>query len=304
MNYRHAFHAGNHADVLKHVVLLALCDALVREAGAAASRSIPMPGAGCTRSTPARRSAPARPRAASAGCCADGAAHPAIARYLAAIDACRAAHGARQLPRLALAAGARAARAGPHRLLRTAAGRSRGAARRNFAARRRASAVQQRDGYAAMKALLPPRIGEHALSPRPGADRPALRSAAGRVRHRAGRAARCACSAGRRAMYALWYPIKLRRSLQPFYRRAATLPAKSALRRRTAGARRRLAAAHERQRPADPQSAVATRSGAPAGAARCCAKALGEKAAAAARSWSGCARPPEASRSRPSPRPT
>ena len=29
MNYRHAFHAGNHADVLKHIVLLALCDALV-----------------------------------------------------------------------------------------------------------------------------------------------------------------------------------------------------------------------------------------------------------------------------------
>ena len=28
MNYRHAFHAGNHADVLKHVVLLALLDAL------------------------------------------------------------------------------------------------------------------------------------------------------------------------------------------------------------------------------------------------------------------------------------
>src|SRR5690606_9049958 len=29
MNYRHAFHAGNHADILKHVVMLALCDALV-----------------------------------------------------------------------------------------------------------------------------------------------------------------------------------------------------------------------------------------------------------------------------------
>ena len=28
MNYRHAFHAGNHADVLKHVALLAICDAL------------------------------------------------------------------------------------------------------------------------------------------------------------------------------------------------------------------------------------------------------------------------------------
>ena len=28
MNYRHAFHAGNHADVLKHLTVLALCDAL------------------------------------------------------------------------------------------------------------------------------------------------------------------------------------------------------------------------------------------------------------------------------------
>ena len=31
MNYRHAFHAGNHADVLKHIVLLALVDALKRK---------------------------------------------------------------------------------------------------------------------------------------------------------------------------------------------------------------------------------------------------------------------------------
>ena len=31
MNYRHAFHAGNHADVLKHVVLLAMIDALLRK---------------------------------------------------------------------------------------------------------------------------------------------------------------------------------------------------------------------------------------------------------------------------------
>ena len=31
-------------------------------------------------------------------------------------------------------------------------------------------------------------------------------------------------------MYALWYPVKRRRELMPFYRRAARLPAKSALR--------------------------------------------------------------------------
>ena len=34
MNYRHAFHAGNHADVLKHVVLLALCDRLTAKPAA------------------------------------------------------------------------------------------------------------------------------------------------------------------------------------------------------------------------------------------------------------------------------
>jgi 23S rRNA (adenine2030-N6)-methyltransferase len=31
MNYRHAFHAGNHADVLKHIVLLALLESLKRK---------------------------------------------------------------------------------------------------------------------------------------------------------------------------------------------------------------------------------------------------------------------------------
>ena len=34
MNYRHGFHAGNHADVLKHLVLVALLDSFKRkEAG-------------------------------------------------------------------------------------------------------------------------------------------------------------------------------------------------------------------------------------------------------------------------------
>ena len=34
MNYRHAFHAGNFADVMKHAILLQLLEALTREAGA------------------------------------------------------------------------------------------------------------------------------------------------------------------------------------------------------------------------------------------------------------------------------
>ena len=31
MNYRHGFHAGNFADVLKHVALLGALDALLRK---------------------------------------------------------------------------------------------------------------------------------------------------------------------------------------------------------------------------------------------------------------------------------
>ena len=34
LSYRHSFHAGNHADVLKHVVVLALCDALTSKPAA------------------------------------------------------------------------------------------------------------------------------------------------------------------------------------------------------------------------------------------------------------------------------
>ena len=69
-----------------------------------------MPAAACTRSTATPRSAPARPRAASAACWPKRRRHPLIARYLAAIQACRAEHGAHSLPRLAVAAGACPAR--------------------------------------------------------------------------------------------------------------------------------------------------------------------------------------------------
>ena len=48
MNYRHAFHAGNHADVLKHVVLLALLRRAEEEGRAVLRRWTPMPGAAAT----------------------------------------------------------------------------------------------------------------------------------------------------------------------------------------------------------------------------------------------------------------
>ncbi len=97
MNYRHAFHAGNHADVLKHVVLLALCDALARK-----------PAACFALDTHAGRGlyaldaeAAQRTGEAAGGVQRLGAIPPEdpwIARYLQAIAACRAQHGATTYP--------------------------------------------------------------------------------------------------------------------------------------------------------------------------------------------------------------
>ena len=89
-------------------------------------------------------------------------------------------------------------------------------------------AVHQRDGYAAIKALLPPKIGATKftrglvlIDPPYEAQLEEFDTAIGALREALGR--------WPQACYALWYPIKLRRSLQPFFRRAAALPARSAL---------------------------------------------------------------------------
>ncbi|MGI8560296.1 MAG: 23S rRNA (adenine(2030)-N(6))-methyltransferase RlmJ, partial [Luteimonas sp.] len=97
MNYRHAFHAGNHADVLKHVVLLALCDALTAKPaplfaldthagrglyaldGSAARRT--EESAGGVEKLPLKAAMPA-----------------ALKRYRDAVAACRGVHSPRAYP--------------------------------------------------------------------------------------------------------------------------------------------------------------------------------------------------------------
>ena len=97
MNYRHAFHAGNHADVLKHVVLLALCDALVAKPAAAfvldthAGRGLYKLDGEAAQKTGEAQDGIARllaeaPRATP------------VQRYLAAIKACRQQHGPHAYP--------------------------------------------------------------------------------------------------------------------------------------------------------------------------------------------------------------
>ncbi|MDV3253862.1 MAG: 23S rRNA (adenine(2030)-N(6))-methyltransferase RlmJ [Lysobacter sp.] len=225
MNYRHAFHAGNHADVLKHVTLLALCDALTAK---------PTPlfalDTHAGRGLYALDSASAQRTGEAEGgigrLMAEAPKHPAIARYLSAVRACRAEHGNASYPGSPWLLGhalreqdrIAACELMPEEATQLAA---------NFAADPRVAA-HTRDGYAAMKALLPPRIGTTRfarglvlIDPPYEAQLEEFDTIIGALRD--------ALVRWPQGTYAVWYPIKRRRSLLPFFRRATTLPAKGVL---------------------------------------------------------------------------
>ncbi len=220
MNYRHAFHAGNHADVLKHVILLAVLDALGRKDTAYfvldthAGR-----GRYGLHDEQARRTAEAD--AGIARVLGMHAASAAIGRYRQAIRACNPDGGLRIYPGSPLLA-AMAMRAHDRLFCRETQPEEAHALAALFAHDRRVH-VQCGDGYAAIKALLPP-------TPRRGLvliDPPyELQLAEFDV-------ALAALAEGLRrwpqGVFALWYPIKRRRDLQPFLRQAARLPARQIL---------------------------------------------------------------------------
>ena len=225
MNYRHAFHAGNHADVLKHVVVLALCDALVAK-----------PSACFALDTHAGRglyalagSAALKTGESDAGVgrlAANASKDATIARYVAAIEACRAQHGRTAYPGSPwlLAHALRAQdRISAWELQPVEAA----ALQRNFGGDRRFQ-LHAGDGYSAIRAALPPRDGETRLTrglvlidPPYEAQLEEFDAALAALRE--------GLTRWPQGMFALWYPIKLRRALQNFYRRAATLPARSVL---------------------------------------------------------------------------
>ena len=226
MNYRHAFHAGNHADVLKHVVLLALCEALVAKPAACFTLDT-HGGRGLYRLDGESASRTGEALDGIARLQAEAPRDRAIQRYLAAVRACRQQHGTHAYPGspwlLAHALREQDRIAACELLPEEAA-----ALAANFAADTRV-AVHQRDGYGAVKALLPPRHGEVRfarglvlIDPPYEAQLDEFDLALAAIRE--------ALARWPQGMLALWYPIKQRRALQGFYRRAAALEAKSALR--------------------------------------------------------------------------
>lgn len=226
MNYRHAFHAGNHADVLKHVVLLALCDALAAKPSPCFALDTHA-GRGLYRLDD---EAALRTGEADAGITRlqrDPPDDPLVARYLAAVAACRQAHGPLAYP------------GSPWLLAHALRGQDRiaccelqpeeaAALKAAFAGDGRI-AVHARDGYGAIRALLPPRpggvrIGRGLVLVDPPYERQLAEfdealDALGEGMAR-----------WPQGMFALWYPVKQRAALRPFLRRAAGLPARSALR--------------------------------------------------------------------------
>jgi 23S rRNA (adenine2030-N6)-methyltransferase len=225
MNYRHGFHAGNHADVLKHLVLVALLDSLKRKPAPffvidshAGRGRYDLAGSQASRTGEAKAgirrlwaAAPKQP--------------PALVRYLeavaaASVDAPETYPGSPLLVSQALREQDRFAAC---ELLPEEA-----AALKAVLARDPRSHIHARDGYAALKALLPPKDGGTRFArglvlidpPYEAQDEEyplilaALQDALLRFPQ---------------GTFAVWYPIKQRPSLHPFFRKIATLPAKDAL---------------------------------------------------------------------------
>ncbi|MFT4196311.1 MAG: 23S rRNA (adenine(2030)-N(6))-methyltransferase RlmJ [Pseudoxanthomonas sp.] len=224
MNYRHAFHAGNHADVLKHVVLLALLESLKRKDGALfvldthAGRGHYLLAAAESERTGEAREGIFRLFDLAAP-------PPAVERYLRAVQADNPVGSLVAYPGSPLLA-ARALRA-QDRLAACELQAEEADALRGLFAHDPRVAVHQRDGYAAVRALLPPRVdnarigrGVVLIDPPYEAQQEEYPKVLAALAEALQRWPTAACAA--------WYPIKQRRTLQPFLRKAAALPARGA----------------------------------------------------------------------------
>ncbi|MCK7583364.1 MAG: hypothetical protein MZV65_52715 [Chromatiales bacterium] len=208
MNYRHRFHAGNVADVFKHLVLLELLERL-RAKDSPFCVIDSHAGSGLYRLEPPRR-VRARHRAAVAGTPRVAAAGRVLCRAGAVQPAAPAC-----LSRLAAAHCRAAAAAGPRAVSRaTAAGG--GAAARQSARNAAGDRTAGRRLGGTQGPVAPAR------EPRAGSDRSALRAAPG-VRAGCGRAQATRPRRWRNGVYALWYPIKARRPVDTLHAQVGSL---------------------------------------------------------------------------------
>ena len=225
MNYRHAFHAGNHADVLKHVVLLALCDALTAKPAPCFALDTHA-GRGLYKLDGESAQKTGEAQDGIARLIAEGPRDSAIQRYLSAVRACRQQHGAQSYPGspwlLAHALREQDRIAACELLPEEAA-----VLADNFVRDSRV-AVFPRDGYVAIKAMLPPRHGATKFARGLVLIDPPYEAQLDEF-DIAIKALREGVARWPQGTFALWYPIKQGRALQSFLRKATAIEAKSAL---------------------------------------------------------------------------
>ena len=215
MNYRHAFHAGNFADVFKHAILLALLDALTL-------KDKPL----CCFDTHAGRGRYAldEVEAGKTGEWRDGIGRlfdapdppPPLRRYLDAVRACNPGGALRTYPGSPWLA-ARALRPNDRLVLCETQAEEATALRGLFRDDRRAH-IHQRDGYAALNALLPPaeKRGIVLIDPPFEAQEGEFATIATALAQ--------AHTRWPNGVYAVWYPIKSHRAIAPFHRHLAAGP--------------------------------------------------------------------------------
>ena len=222
MKYRHAFHAGNFADVHKHVTLLALLRALQRKdkgflyLETHAGAGLYVPGSGDARHGAEARGGLERV-VPHAGVPATPAAAPELQDYVATVQALRAAAGTHAFPGSPLIA-AHTLRPQDRGLACEIQPAECRALERTLSAYPRMRALCG-DGYAAITAQLPPRERRALLLIDPPYEEP--RTELGVALD----AAATALSRLANVVVALWYPIKDERALLPWLRRAAGLAA-------------------------------------------------------------------------------
>ena len=229
MNYRHAFHAGNHADVLKHVVLLAMLDALRRKPAPFAvldthagrgrypldsgeARRTAEAEAGVLRLMDAHSSAPAAMTAT------------AIDRYCDALRVLNPDGPLRMYPGSPLLA-AHMLRA-HDRLACCETQPVEFSALSVLFGRDARVAVHERDGYAAINALLPLKSAAAPIARGLVLIDPPYEAQEAEFDH-AIAALKDGLARWPQGIFMLWYPIKRRRTLHGFLRRALLLPAKN-----------------------------------------------------------------------------
>ena len=200
LSYRHHFHAGNHADALKHVVLVTLIEALQRKPAAMAVMET---HAGAGRYELGSREASLHREHSSGIERALAAADPppAVARWLGLVRAANAGGGLEVFPGTPLIA--RAALREQDRMLLCELHPTDHERLKSLFRRDRKVAVHLIDGYQALKAFLPPRERRGLVLIDPAYER------AGEL-DRALAALAMAQERWPGGVYALWYPLMAR----------------------------------------------------------------------------------------------